>query len=656
MTSATSTPAHQAAREAYLAGLCVVPPKEDGSKMPMSNWAKYQQARPEPETLRTWFKNGRQGLGTLTGAVSGNLEMLEFDDDGTYTQFKTAAVAAGLGPLIERIETGYSERTPKPGTHWFYRCDEIAGNTKLAQRPVPTGADGNPTVTVLIETRGEGGYAVLAPSRGAVHPTGRPYTVLHGSFATIARITPDERRALFNLARTFDAMPKREYSPPAMPTDQPAGERPGDDFAARATWDEVLVPHGWTRLWTAGEKTFWRRPGKEKSWSATTNYADSDLLYVFSSSTPFEPERGYGKFSAYTVLNHGGDFAAAARELGAQGYGKPAALTSAAGFACPAALGRANARIAELEATVARQEARLTMLTAEDTRKEARIASLTTEVKALEACIAHTDQTIGGSGLDIAEAIAVSAQRGDSLVMNGKTYYRAASKSAAKRRSASTLGTAAVHLQAARPDLVFFKPERIETKTFRGNVPIPYYHVPEADSQSRGAILLHLLPPPAEKKRHGGRRTIPVPPEVSQQDAPVRRETRETQKFYSLVDDRLLGVLTSTTSKDYWTSDGTALTQAEAEAYQVQLGAQPPPPPRYQPPEQQAFRLADSSPLGTSQQVQTPPAELETPPARRCKGCHLPPWRDGYCKTHHPDAWNTLLEQRRYVALEATGG
>ena len=54
----------------------------------------------------------------------------------------------------------------------------------------------------LIETRGMSGFVVLAPSHGRVHPTGRPYAVLAGSVATIATVTPEEREALFALART----------------------------------------------------------------------------------------------------------------------------------------------------------------------------------------------------------------------------------------------------------------------------------------------------------------------------------------------------------------------------------------------------------------------------------------------------------------------
>jgi len=48
------------------------------------------------------------------------------------------------------------------------------------------------------------------------------------------------------------------------------------------------------------------------------------LFYVFSTSTIFDPERGYSKFAAYTLLNYGSldapSFAAAARELAFLGY------------------------------------------------------------------------------------------------------------------------------------------------------------------------------------------------------------------------------------------------------------------------------------------------------------------------------------------------
>ncbi|WP_227469342.1 hypothetical protein, partial [Actinomyces sp. HMSC065F12] len=44
-------------------------------------------------------------------------------------------------------------------------------------------------------------------------------------------------------------------------------------------------------------------------------------LYVFTTSTSFQPETPYTKFAAYALLNHGGDYQAAARQLAHDGYG-----------------------------------------------------------------------------------------------------------------------------------------------------------------------------------------------------------------------------------------------------------------------------------------------------------------------------------------------
>lgn len=315
---------------AHDAGLCVVPPREDGTKSPLGRWRGYQKERPSLAKLREWYQGRRSGIGLVNGAVSGNLEALEFDDDDTYLAYKVAAAAVGLGSLVERIEHGYSERSPG-GWHWLYRCEEITGNTKLARRPTREDERKHPedNVKVLIETRGEGGYIIVAPTNGNVHETGKPYRLLDGGFATITTITPDERRSLFELARTFDQMPRPREEERPRGSKEAAGDRPGDEFNERASWPEVLEPHGWEQVYEAAGVTHWRRPGKDHGVSATTSFAGSDLLYVFSTSTPFDSERGYSKFSAYGVLNHGGDLAAAARDLASQGYGTPVAASAA---------------------------------------------------------------------------------------------------------------------------------------------------------------------------------------------------------------------------------------------------------------------------------------------------------------------------------------
>jgi putative DNA primase/helicase len=312
---------YQTALTALQAGISCVPILADGTKSPALRWKDYQKRRPSPGEVRRWFSGKERGIALITGTISGGLEMLDFDAQAVYEQFTERMRREGLSDLLHSIEHGYKEVSPK-GVHLYYRCSLIEGNRKLAQHPL----DAPPWKESTIETRGQGGYSIAAPSPGSVHPSGKSYWVQCGSLATIPTIQPEERALLLAVARTLDELPPPQKAPhehrylTRNASVQPRERLPGHLFNARAMWAEILEPHGWTLVKTVGEEAFWRRPGKERGMSATTNYAGSGYLYVFSTSTLFEPCRGISKFAAYTLLEHGGDFVAAAKALADQGY------------------------------------------------------------------------------------------------------------------------------------------------------------------------------------------------------------------------------------------------------------------------------------------------------------------------------------------------
>jgi hypothetical protein len=303
-------------------GISVVPVATDGTKRPgIASWKQYQETRPTTAELMTWFADA-QGVGVICGKVSGNLEMLELEGravaDKMHLDLKEMAGNAGLGEVWDRINNGYVEMTPSGGIHWLYRIDgEVPGNTKLARKP-----GDEDKVEVLAETRGEGGFVIVAPTNGTCHPSGGAWTMLVGSAKSIPTLTVAERQGLHQLFATFDCVPKVEFVTEEL---APKGVNltPGDDYNAKVTWEQVLEPLGWKKVYTnkAGV-TSWRRPGKSEGISATTNHAGNDKFFVFSSSTQFEPERSYSKFAIFTLVEHQGDFTASARALRSQGYGE----------------------------------------------------------------------------------------------------------------------------------------------------------------------------------------------------------------------------------------------------------------------------------------------------------------------------------------------
>lgn len=330
----------------YDAGCTPLPVAPDGSKRPAVNhWRQLQHHRPPLDQLQTLWNVDSDGVGIICGAASGNLEMIELEAaaiaEGLLAQLAQTFTDHDQANLWSTIAAGCVELTPSGGMHLYYRTEgPTRPNTKLASRPATdTELQQRPgnRVVVLIETRGQGGWSVVAPSTGRSHPTGGAWTAVVGGPATIPTITDEQRDTIHDLCRLLDQMPTPEPAPPptaAPPAVAPGPAdgniRPGDDYNTRARWEDILGPHGWKVHHVTGGTTYWTRPGKNRDdgVSATTGHSDDgeDRLFVFSTAAwPFEPEIPYSKFGAYALLEHGGDHSAAASALQAAGYGTPPA-------------------------------------------------------------------------------------------------------------------------------------------------------------------------------------------------------------------------------------------------------------------------------------------------------------------------------------------
>jgi hypothetical protein len=313
-----------AARQYLEAGLCVLPARRD-QKRPTVPWKQFQKRLPTEAEVDAWFANEQTALCILTGAISGHHEMIDFDQLAALFDPWCAKVRVAKPGLLERLTLC---KTQNDGRHVPYlSAVEVGGSMKLAQR---RGEDGK--VVTLIETRGEGGLYLCAPTPG--------YEVIQGDLCNLPFLTAEERDILLQCAWDLN-----EYVPPVVdgpsapsntspnvpttadsaqrgPTCRETGPtgalRPGDDFSKRGDVRPFLEKHGWQRT-KSGENEYWRRPGKTGGNSATFN---GQVFYVFSSNAdPFKPNQGYSPFAVYAILEHGGNYEQAARSLRISGYG-----------------------------------------------------------------------------------------------------------------------------------------------------------------------------------------------------------------------------------------------------------------------------------------------------------------------------------------------
>lgn len=129
------------------------------------------------------------------------------------------------------------------------------------------------------------------------------------------------------LADGLAAIPEPEAPRLTVARHDDGSVSPGDDYAGKVDWADILTRHGWRFSRQRGEVRYWVRPGKTSPGiSATTNALGTDRLYVFSTDAGFEVG-SHSKLNAYAVLEHGGDMRAAGKALHQQGYGRQAPLS-----------------------------------------------------------------------------------------------------------------------------------------------------------------------------------------------------------------------------------------------------------------------------------------------------------------------------------------
>lgn len=202
VTDTSSASILHVALAAHDAGLSVIPIRDDGTKKPALAWKQYQTERADRQTVRAWFAPGRhRAIGVVCGQVSGWLTMLEmegwaFNADYWHTFKDAAETALGKQRWAEIVR--YVELSPSGGPHIYFRCPGVeVGNLKLAK-----GLNDDGEMVVMMETRGEGGYSVIAGSEG--HASGNPWRAVQGSIDDICEVTPDELEAIFTAARSLD--------------------------------------------------------------------------------------------------------------------------------------------------------------------------------------------------------------------------------------------------------------------------------------------------------------------------------------------------------------------------------------------------------------------------------------------------------------------
>lgn len=314
-------------------GLHFMPVKEN--KQPI---VKGWQTSPEKHDLTNCV-----GVGLVCGKLSGGIEVIDVDEkyslDGKLFERYKKLIHGADKSLLEKLVV---QKTKGGGYHLIYRCSQISGNIKLANRPttkeekeftfkstyeaelskstedskakiISEKAAANDKVRVLLETRGEGGYIMCFPSIG--------YEIIFGDYYSICEITPEQRETLHGIAMQFNSFVE-EYIIPKHKTQKTKGLSTFDDYNERGDVIGLLQSHGWKVVTQKGKKTMFLRPGQTTSQTSGNFDHDKNWFSVFSTSTEFDPMKAYLPYAVYATLECNKDFSEASKKLYELGFGE----------------------------------------------------------------------------------------------------------------------------------------------------------------------------------------------------------------------------------------------------------------------------------------------------------------------------------------------
>lgn len=315
----------EAARKIYESGIVVLPANK-AQKRPVGTWKRWTTERPAFEQV---FRPGLafDAICVVCGAVSGGLEIIDFDQKAakfdafvdllTPEKCERPTGADSNARAVARIKAvfdGPIESTQSGGRHLAFKSSCCERNQKLA----------NNASGVTIETRGEGGICLIAPSPG--------YELISGDWQNVPVVDGNIRDRFLNAARSLDetsakrtasSTRKGQKTPKASQASQFSAPSclSGSESVADYLRDnlsivrDALTRRGWEYLRTEGDFEYWSRPDQpvEGKPGGSLNVKEKFFHCFTSNAPPFEPSKSYSPLDVVALLDFGGDVSSAAK-------------------------------------------------------------------------------------------------------------------------------------------------------------------------------------------------------------------------------------------------------------------------------------------------------------------------------------------------------
>lgn len=279
----------------------------DDKKASICKWTELQTNKlTKEEFTKIYTSHKAAGAALITGYD--NLEVVDIDLKVFSTTSEKNEFWETLLSLLREAIFDFDRlfsiyKTKNAGYHILYKTKRCQPSQKVAKLQGHTQA--------VIEIKGQKGYVIMYPDN-----------CINGvQYSEIQYITDKDWHSLMSICRSFNYIIEKEDIPAPQKNKNNVytGTSPFDDFNAQNTvWD--VVSDEFTIVRNLSDRIVIKRLGSDNFLSGSI-FKESDLLYLFSTSTIYPAEKGLSAAAAYAYKYHNGDFNKAAKDLYNQGFG-----------------------------------------------------------------------------------------------------------------------------------------------------------------------------------------------------------------------------------------------------------------------------------------------------------------------------------------------
>jgi len=322
---------YETIREYIKSGFCALPAYAS-KKCPPFSWKKYQNELPTEEDIKKWETAYKDvdAIAIICGKVSDGLEVLDFDFEAiSFDAFRAEAEKRLKEKGIEGLLSCFTiETTQNGGKHLFYRVNgaSVAKNDKLctitkeellkhpferSQVAKKAAEAGN---ACTIETRGEGGLIIAAPSKGYTITQGKLNKYLTTIESKTAELLKAAARACGTVAQKSQIENPKKESNYQFETVQSSSFSSVDWLKNNPDFTiNLLEKHGWQVVGNTREKNkvLFARPGIEDCWSSANYNKEEGYFYNYSTSAPLPSNVSISPCELLAALEFNGDTKAA---------------------------------------------------------------------------------------------------------------------------------------------------------------------------------------------------------------------------------------------------------------------------------------------------------------------------------------------------------